>query len=79
MTEKQQQKYLQASEYWNPFGLAKLALKPISSAMISDERSTGNEKLRELMDPYMELVPLEDTININLDSKAGYESTKIFS
>ena len=72
LTKKQQQKYLQASEYWNPYGLTP---EPIYSAMISDERLTGNEKLRELMKSYMELVPLEDTINIILDSKAGYEST----
>ena len=75
MTKKQQQEYLQAAEYWNPYGLAPEA---IYSAMISDERLTGNEKLRELMESYIKLVPLEDTISVNLDSKAGYELTKIF-
>ena len=43
--------------------------------MQSNERSDNNEKLRKLIETNMELVPLEDTISVNLDSKAGYEST----
>ena len=43
--------------------------------MQSNERSDNNEKLRKLIESNMELVPLEDTISVNLDSKAGYEST----
>ena len=43
--------------------------------MQPNERSDNNEKLRKLIESNMELVPLEDTISVNLDSKAGYEST----